>query len=140
MRRDGSANSAVRDAGELPRVQRDLRNACQFEALEGRCADVREISAAPLALMATATAPTDVKLQWKDNASTATGYNILRSTDGVHYTKLAQLTSAIRHELHGCHRALGHVYDYEIQAFNRTATSAASNVAAATTPLARRRV
>jgi len=117
------------------RVQRDLANACRFEALEGRTLMSASVLAAPSALTATATAPTSIKLQWRDNAGTATGYNVLRSTDGVHYTELARLTSGGASSFTDATAASGHVYDYEVQAFSGSATSAASNVAAAKTPL-----
>ncbi|MGD0766901.1 MAG: C2 family cysteine protease [Tepidisphaeraceae bacterium] len=117
------------------RVQRDLANACRFEALESRTLMSASILAAPSALTATAAAPIDVQLHWKDNASTATGYNVLRSTDGVHYTELTQIKSASASSFTDATAVSGHVYDYEIQAYNGSVTSAASNVAKATTPL-----
>ena len=126
---------SVANHRELSRIQRDLRNACRFEALEGRTLMSAAILAAPSALTATATAPTDVVLHWKDNASTATGYNVLRSSDGVHYTELTQLTPGSTSSFTDASAVSGHVYDYEIQAFSSSATSAVSNVAKATTPL-----
>jgi hypothetical protein len=125
----------VANRRELSRIQRDLANACRFEALEGRTLMSASILAAPSALTATATAPTDVLLHWKDNASTATGYNVLRSTDGVHYTELTQLKSGSANSFTDASAASGHAYAYEIQAFSGSATSAGSNAAIVMTPM-----
>jgi len=126
---------SVANRRELSRIQRDLANACRFEALEGRTLMSAGFLAAPSALTATATAPTSIKLQWKDNASAATGYNVLRSTDGVHYSELTQLESGSASSFTDFTAASGHVYDYEIQAFSGSASSTGSNVAKAATPL-----
>jgi hypothetical protein len=114
--------------------RQELRNACAFEALEGRVLMSATILAAPTNLVTTATT-TSVQLHWKDNATTATGYQILRATDGVHFSQIATLTGATANTYTDARVASGHSYTYEVEAYNKTTTSAVSNKAAATTPL-----
>jgi len=122
--------------GRRARAERDLRSACLFEALEGRALLSASILAAPTALTATASATTTVQLHWKDNDNTANGYFVLRSTDGVHYTQIAKLTSGAANSFTDATAQSGHLYDYEIQAYKGTTNSAVSARATVTTPLA----
>jgi hypothetical protein len=120
---------------EPSRIQRDLANACRFEALEGRTLLSASILAAPSALTATATAPTDVLLQWTDNAPAATGYDVLRSTDDVHFSQIAKIGTASTKNYTDSTTASGTKYYYQVEAFDAATTSAASAAASATTPL-----
>ncbi|MGD0460908.1 MAG: C2 family cysteine protease [Tepidisphaeraceae bacterium] len=116
------------------RVQRSPR--CLFEALEGRALLSASVLAAPTALTATASAPTTVQLHWRDNDATATGYYVLRSTDGIHYSQISKLISGAANSFTDATALSGHVYDYDIQAYKGTTDSAVSTPATATTPLA----
>jgi fibronectin type 3 domain-containing protein len=115
--------------------RRAVRKACSFEVLEGRTLMSATILGAPTLLTATVTAPTTIQLNWKDNGA-ATGYNVLRSTDGKHYTLVGILNSATANSYTDHNAASGQAYDYEVDAFNGTKVSGISNVAVATTPLA----
>jgi fibronectin type 3 domain-containing protein len=92
--------------------------------------------AAPSGLTAAAQGFTSMALGWTDNDSAATGYNVLRSTDGTHWTQIANLNSATAHGFTDSGLADGHAYDYEVQAYNGSVTSAFAKAMSATTPLA----
>ncbi len=113
----------------------DLKNACIVETLEGRTLMTGTVLAAPSILAASAGNPTTVLLNWHNNAGTATCYNVLRSTDGVHDTQLAKGNSGKATTYTDNTAVSGHAYKYEVQAFTGTTTSVVSNSAAATTPL-----
>ncbi|HEY1922179.1 MAG TPA: C2 family cysteine protease [Tepidisphaeraceae bacterium] len=87
-------------------------------------------------LAATATGQTTVGLSWTDNDASATGYFVLRATDGVHFTQLTQLNSATANTYTDSTALAGHTYQYEIEAFNTATTAQASNIASATTQAA----
>jgi fibronectin type 3 domain-containing protein len=127
--------SGVANRRELSQIQRDLRNACKFEALEGRSMLSASILAAPSALTATATAPTDVALHWTDNAPAATGYYVLRSTDNVHFSQIANISGGSTRNYADSATTSGTKYYYQVKAFDAATTSAASAAASATTPL-----
>jgi fibronectin type 3 domain-containing protein len=135
--RTSQNNNATSNAsGRRPRAERDLRSVCLFEALEGRALLSASILATPTVLTATASAPTTVQLHWKDSDTTATGYFVLRSTDGVHYTQISKLTSGAVSSFTDVTALSGRAYDYEIQAQKGTTNSAVSTRAIVTTPLA----
>ena len=91
--------------------------------------------AAPTNLAATATSSSSIRLTWRDNATSATGYTVLRSTDGANWTTVATLaataTSYTDSELTECTS-----YSYHVQAVNDQGTSAASSASVATLPAA----
>ncbi|MGD0542750.1 MAG: hypothetical protein ABSB33_14645, partial [Tepidisphaeraceae bacterium] len=126
-------SSGLRPA-KRTRVQRNAR--CLFEALEGRALLSASVLAVPTTLTATASAPTTVQLHWKDNDATATGYYVLRSTDGIHYAQVSKLTSGAASSFTDATALSGHVYDYQVQAYQGTTNSAVSTRATVTTPLA----
>jgi hypothetical protein len=135
MKAQGTAKDRSARGSGKPRVQKDLRNACGFEALEGRTLMSGSPLAAPSNLTAVATAANSVTLQWKDNTSTATGYEILRSTDGVHYSLVSVQSSAGTVSYKDTTVLSDHSYDYEVLAYSGSTVSAISNAAKATTPL-----
>lgn len=77
-----------------------------------------------------------VSLNWTDNDSSATGYTVLRSTDGVNYASIAQLTSASASGYIDTSVLAGQAYDYEVEAVNAVGSSSASNVASVSVPTA----
>lgn len=113
---------------------RDLRNACQFELLEGRTLMSAAPLAAPTGLTVTPLSPTSVQLNWKDNAPTATGYEILRATDGVHYTALTTLNSGTATSYTDNTVKAGQKYQYEVEAV-KGSTASAAKPTTTTTPL-----
>jgi calpain family cysteine protease/fibronectin type III domain protein len=135
MKAQGTAKDRSVRGGGKPRIQKDLRNVCGFEALEGRTLMSGSPLAAPSNLTAVATAANSVTLQWKDNTSTATGYEVLRSTDGVHYTLVSVQSSSTAVSYKDPNVLSGHNYDYEVLAYSGSTISATSNATAATTPL-----
>ncbi|MGA2230265.1 MAG: C2 family cysteine protease [Tepidisphaeraceae bacterium] len=86
-------------------------------------------------LSATATGPTSVQLNWTDNDRLATGYNVLRSTDGINFTRIVKLTGTAAASYLDTTVLSGQAYEYEVKAINATTTAAASTPASATTPL-----
>jgi fibronectin type 3 domain-containing protein len=97
-------------------------------------ASVRTPIAPPTGLTATA-ATGAVTLNWTDNFLNATGYYVLRATDGVHFTQIATLTSgtATQYVDHGV--LSGHAYQYQVEAVDGSSASAAASTTA-NTPLA----
>jgi len=127
-------NRSVRGSGK-PRGHRDPRNGCGFEALEGRTLMSGGPVAAPSNLTVVAATTSYVELQWKDNTSSAVGYEVLRSYDGVHYSNLFDIISSTVTTCTDYSVQTGHVYDYKVEAIGTTTFSAASNAATAVTPL-----
>jgi fibronectin type 3 domain-containing protein len=77
-----------------------------------------------------------VRLTWTDGDSRATGYNILRSTDGVHFTNMVNLMPGTANNFTDGTVTLGQNYSYQVQAHTASLTSAASNVATVKASLA----
>ncbi|HUO10297.1 MAG TPA: C2 family cysteine protease [Phycisphaerae bacterium] len=91
---------------------------------------------APTGLNAAAQSGTSIQLAWTDNDSTAAGYSVLRSSDGVHFGQIANLTAGNAAAYTDNTVISGHTYVYEVQAYSGAVTSAASNSASVGTPLA----
>jgi len=88
--------------------------------------------AAPSALTAAATSPTNINLAWTNNATGATGNEVWRSTDNVTFTKIA--TTAPTATAYSDTTVVKlTTYYYKVDATNGTA-SPFSNTASATTP------
>jgi fibronectin type 3 domain-containing protein len=92
--------------------------------------------AAPSRLEAAALTSNSVKLTWADNDLSATGYYILRSTDGAHFSQIGKTTSGTETGYTDKGLSPQHKYYYEIQAFDSVISSPVSNIASASTPLA----
>ena len=91
--------------------------------------------AAPSNLSAAAFSGSVINLTWTDNdkaPSSATGYNILQSTDGTHFTQVGTASAGATSFAVGSLQVSTKYY-FEIDAFNSKGTSAFSNVANATT-------
>jgi fibronectin type 3 domain-containing protein len=91
---------------------------------------------APSKLVATVNSSTWIHLAWTDNDPAATGYSVLRSTDGVHYTTISTLANGTANSFDDKTVSSLTNYYYEIQATTAKVTSAASGSANASTPLA----
>jgi fibronectin type 3 domain-containing protein len=91
--------------------------------------------AAPTNLSASAFSGNVIQLSWTDNdtaPNSATGYNILESTNGTTFTQVGTASAgATAFAVGGLQ--LSTTYYFEIDAFNPVGTSALSNVASATT-------
>ncbi len=140
MNRTSQNSVANKNASSLPSskrssTKRELRSACLFEALEGRTMMSAGMLAAPTSVAAAMTAPATVHVSWQDNDSTANGYMVLRSTDGVNYTQIANLRSGVVCSFTDSATVSGNSYYYQIEAYNDTATSAIAISASMTTPL-----
>lgn len=86
-------------------------------------------------LVAHATSGSNIALTWVDNDTNATGYLVLRSTDGKTYTQIANLQTADAHTYSDATVASGKAYYYEVQAYETTHQSAVVPSGAAPTPL-----
>jgi hypothetical protein len=84
--------------------------------------------------LAAVVAANAVELSWTDNDPSASGYLILRSTDGVNYIQIAHVTSANAGSFVDNSVTAGTTYFYEVLASNSVSTSIASNVAVAAVP------
>jgi fibronectin type 3 domain-containing protein len=91
--------------------------------------------AAPTNLSATAFSGSVINLAWTDNdkpPNSATGYNILQSTDGTNFTQVGTASAgATTFAVGGLQTST--TYYFEVDAFNSQGTSAMSNIASATT-------
>lgn len=89
---------------------------------------------APTSLLATAVSPGQVNLSWNDNSQTEAGYYIERKTGpGGIFTQIGTTTSS-NFQDSGLQDNTG--YSYRVRAFNAYSSSAYSNLATTTTPLA----
>lgn len=90
------------------------------------------VPAAPLSLSAAATSSSQVRLTWMDLSGDESGFVIEGSTDGVHFGTVgkaaAGATTYTVAEL-----SASTTYHFRVRAYNAAGTSAASNVASATT-------
>ena len=134
-----SACPPVRDS--TPRRRRNrapvrhLQLACHFEPLESRQLMSAVVLTAPSGLTASAAAHDMVKLHWQTSAAPAKGYEILRSTDGTHYSQIAAIKPITANSYKDTTAQPGTVYSYMIESFKGAKTSGASNVVSASMPL-----
>jgi len=89
----------------------------------------------PTGLTATALSPSSVKLTWVNHDTSTVGYNILRSVNGGAFTQITQITKAATVTYTDTNLPCDTPYRYQVEAYNSSMTSAASNTAAVTTPL-----
>lgn len=108
----------------------------QVKSSVSKRASITTPMAAPSGLGATSVTAASIQLKWTDNDRTATGYNILRSTDGIHFSQIAKLSGTSVSSYIDNKVLSGNVYDYEVQAFSAKTASGLSNIAIVTTPLA----
>ncbi len=87
----------------------------------------------PTAVSASMTG-TKVSLAWKDTNRKGMGYIVLRSSDGVNFTPLAQLKSGSAAKYVDPAVNPSQSYTYEVQAFSGSMVSDASGAAQITTP------
>jgi len=90
---------------------------------------------APSGLMVSAAAFSSVSVSWTDNDQNATGYNVLRSTNGTTFTLLSPVSGGKTNSFCDTTVISGHTYDYEVQAVDGSVTSAVSNMVVANTPI-----
>ena len=91
--------------------------------------------AAPSKLSAVFQTAVGVQLKWTDNDTSASGYLVLRSTDGAHFSQVAKITPGNASSYTDRAVSSGIVYDYEVQAYSAANTSVASAMAVVTTPM-----
>jgi hypothetical protein len=90
--------------------------------------------AAPSQLATTAVSSSQINLSWTDNATNATAYEVLRSTNGTTWTVLVSNLAATAISYSDTKSLIAATtYSYEVLALNHTVASAASNVATAAT-------
>lgn len=89
---------------------------------------------APTSLTATAVSSTQIRLTWQDNSSDETGFRVERSIGGAAYTVIATVGANVT-TLDDTAVEAGQTCQYRVCACNSGGTSAASNVASATTPV-----
>ncbi|MCU0772850.1 MAG: Ig-like domain-containing protein, partial [Verrucomicrobia bacterium] len=88
--------------------------------------------AAPTGLGATAASSTRINLAWTDNATNESGYTVERSTDGVAFVPIVNL-SANTTSYANTGLTSATLYYYRVIAYTPTGGSAYSNIASATT-------
>jgi hypothetical protein len=90
------------------------------------------VPAAPSALVASAASASAINLNWTDNSTDETGFEVERSTDGVNFTQVgtvgANVTSYAATGL-----AASTQYTFRVRATNAAGDSPSSNTASATT-------
>jgi len=87
----------------------------------------------PTGLKATATAYNRVELNWTDNASDETGYQVYRAIGAGGYSQLATLGADVNSYTDATADASTN-YSYKVRALKGATTSGFSNIAAVTTP------
>ena len=88
--------------------------------------------AAPTNLSAAAQSPTQINLNWTDNASNEDGFKIERSTDNVNFTRVATVGPNVN-AYSDTNLQPATNYHYRVAAFNTSSDSAYSNTASAAT-------
>jgi len=110
--------------------QQKMRQACMLEDLEPRTL-MSAVTATPLS-------PTSVELNWTDTSSES-GYYVLRSTDGTHFSQIATASGSAARSYTDSTVSADHTYEYKIEGYTKTltatSTAAPSNVASVTTPM-----
>ena len=102
-------------------------NAGWWKATQDFAAETPRLPAAPSALSLN---PTGAILSWNDNANDESGYEIERSTDGVHFT-IAGATGADATTWQDSHINSGQLYYYRVWAINAWGSAASSDVLSA---------
>ena len=92
--------------------------------------------AAPTGLTATATSPSSISLTWVRNSQNETGFQIERSNGGTGTFSLIATTAAGASSFVDAGLAASTMYNYRVRAIGSGGTSAYSNVASLTTPVA----
>ncbi len=91
-----------------------------------------QVPAAPSNLVATPISSTQIALNWTDNATNESGFQLQRSTNNVTFALIATLgVNATSYTDNGL--TTGVIYYYRARAFNSKGNSALSNVASAAT-------
>jgi len=88
---------------------------------------------APASLIASASG-TYISLSWTSKDASATGFKVLRSTDGSTFFPIATVSPITTTSYTDTSVSAGQSYYYEVQAFNSTMASAPSNVVNITAP------
>src|SRR5262249_20688006 len=93
------------------------------------------LPAAPTNLVATGISTTQINLSWTDNASSATAYEVMRSTNGTSgwSVLVSNLPATAISYSDASSLTAGATYYYQVLALNHTTTSGPSNVASAAT-------
>ena len=87
---------------------------------------------APSSLSATAASNSSIDLAWTDNASDEDGFNVERSADGTNFNLIGSIGADVStYSDNGLNAST--LYYYRVIAFNTAGSSAASNIANATT-------
>jgi hypothetical protein len=87
----------------------------------------------PSALTAVASSSSQINLSWTNNAPSATGFLIQRSSDGVNFTQIATTSASATTYFDTTGLAAGTTYFYRVLATNAAGPSTPSNTASATT-------
>ena len=88
--------------------------------------------AAPSALTAAAASTSRINLSWSDNSANEDGFNVERSTDGVHFTQVGTVGAGVT-TYGATGLGAGARYFFRVRAYNPVGNSAYSNSASATT-------
>jgi hypothetical protein len=88
---------------------------------------------APAGLSASLAGPSSVDLAWSAQGGSASGFLVLRSVDGIHFSPIAQAAGSTAAEVDASVVA-GEMYWYRVEAFNGGGVSPASNTASASVP------
>lgn len=87
---------------------------------------------APSSLAITTVSNSSLKLSWKDNATTETGFKIERSGDGVNFSQITTVGASVT-SLSDTGLASSTKYYYRVRAYNNGGNSAYTTVASGTT-------
>ncbi len=131
-------------SGEFESSYLSFADPSAFEELEGRSmmsGSHLTLGAAaslvtPTAVTANATSATNVNITWTDTDRAATGFTIMRSTDGTSFSQLGRVTTATLRTYSDATALANRTYYYKVQATATGKTSELSGAASAMTKLA----
>jgi fibronectin type 3 domain-containing protein len=87
------------------------------------------LPAAPTSLKATALNDAQIKIQWMESSTSLTGFQVLRSTNGVNFSLLTTLDPTATSYTDSSNLVAGTTYYYQVVAMNSAGSSNASNTA-----------
>ncbi len=87
------------------------------------------LPAAPSSLVATTLNTAQIGLQWHESSTSLTGFQVLRSTDGVNFSVLTTLDPTATSYVDSGNLVSGTTYYYQVEAMNSGGSSAPSNTA-----------
>ena len=98
-------------------------------SLEVSATPLPPLPAAPTSLVATTLNFAQIEIQWSDSSTSLSGFQVLRSSDGVNFSLLTTLDPTATNFTDSGNLATGTTYYYQVVAMNSAGSSTVSNTA-----------